>query len=202
MLRSCWIWMVPGAVVGALLLSGCGPSGQGSDGGDDAFAGIEFTSASSELTSDCRAAADQLGFPVPCPTEHPTTGENLRCAVPPDLRDAQVSPKEGCVIGSAFVLAINGIPAGRAAESISHFVIEATPLNGASRTPNCEGSSAQFGEHEGRVGTCDGIHINHVAAFWDRDEVLYVVSAHGNSDVRRRVVQRVAEAVELMPPGH
>lgn len=106
--RDPWMRIVPGLLVGTLLLSGCGTDGDPSVRGD--LAGIEFSSASSELMVDCQEAADQLGFAVPCPTEHPTTGETVRCAVPPDLRDAEVNPKDGCVIGNTFVLAINGSP--------------------------------------------------------------------------------------------
>lgn len=182
--------LLGGLLAGAVALSGCG--------GSEDLGGIEFTSAPRDLTAECQDAADQLGFAVPCPTEHPVRGGAVSCEVSPGLANTS---RNGCITGTTtFLLAINGIEADSAAESISHFVIEGTRLDDPDRSPNCEGEPARFGPWEGHVGTCDGIHNGHVAVFWDVDETRYVVGAHGDSDVRRRVVRRVAGAIELLPP--
>lgn len=184
--------LLTGMLAAGLVAAGCG--------NDETLAGIEFTSASQALVDDCRDAAEQLGFAVPCPMEHPIRSGPVRCVAPSEPGSADVQADEGCGLAGAFVLSINGIGADRTAESISHFVIEGTRLDGPDRRRGCQGEPARLGPHQGHVGTCDGIHTDHVAAFWDRDDVRYVVSAHGDSEVRRRVVQRVASATELVPP--
>ena len=61
------------------------------------------------LVADCQAAADLLGFPVPCPTALPATNNPVRCEIPGAFMDANVSPKEGCALGEGFLLSPRGI---------------------------------------------------------------------------------------------
>lgn len=149
-----------------------------------------------ELRSDCLHAAELLGFPVPCPTLLPEAVDVVRCEVPGDFAYSNVTPKEGCALGEGFILAPN--------TNVPHLMILGAREEARS---DCSNSlphvSASVQGHRAVMIDCPstaGLVADHVLLTWSLEGIAFGVTAHGHTAANRKVVQDVADAVQLVKP--
>jgi hypothetical protein len=150
------------------------------------------------LVADCQAAADLLGFPVPCPTALPATNNPVRCEIPGAFMDANVSPKEGCALGEGFLLS----PRGIRDLDLFHLLIEGSleeEFGCGMEDPHKEVQTS-YGSALLFTCTSPGLHEGHTLIRLDLDGVMVRVSAHGHTDHNESAVRAIADTIEMVPP--
>ncbi len=152
------------------------------------------------LMEQCQAAADLLQFAVPCPSALPATNNPVRCEIPGAFRDSNITPKEGCALGRAFLLE----PTGIQDLELFHLIVE----GGKDERSGCgmdeEGQAVQLGDRGAMLFACgefSGLHANHTLVRFQEDDVFVDVSAHGHTELNERAVLSIAEAIQMVPPA-
>ena len=152
------------------------------------------------LLEQCQAAADLLQFAVPCPSALPATNNPVRCEIPGAFRDSNITPKEGCALGRAFLLE----PTGIQDLELFHLIVE----GGKDERSGCgmdeEGQAVQLGDRGAMLFACgefSGLHANHTLVRFQEDDVFVDVSAHGHTELNERAVLSIAEAIQMVPPA-
>ena len=166
---------------------------------DTAESAYPLAATDETLRMECQHAAALLGFSVPCPTALPETNNPVRGEIPGAFRDARISPKEGCALGSGFLLE----PTGIKDLDLFHLFVE-----GAQAERNRCGTAepheeVRIGDRLGSLMLCTdaGLHEGHTMVRFEVDDISVMVSAHGHDQVQRRAVLAIAEEIEMVPPG-
>jgi hypothetical protein len=213
------------AIIAILSLSGCtAGSSKASPASSAGQAEVHLVAATAELGNECAAAADALGFAVPCPAQVPSIdGRAMTC---PPLVGAATSPcvgSEGLPPYHVFALDFSGfdVPAGYFGvdgNPVGHIAIEARPHNQSPPSP-CVGAVALGPVIAGSWTTAafncsndtlevqraamhgEGTYAGHTMLAWSQDGIDYIVSAHGQTTVNRDLLVRLVNATTLTPPS-
>ena len=180
---------------------------------------VRLVAASTELQSQCAAAANRLGFAVPCPAQVPTlAGQGMTCPA------SQGGMRASCVGGlDGFFLELSGfdVPSGYVGadgKATGHLIVEANrhddrppiPCIGGKRVAKVVAGSWTTTEYrcpndsfavqrEARHG--EGAHAGHLLLEWSRDGIDYIASAHGHTTVNLDLLKRLVGSMTLIPPG-
>ncbi|MCZ7533961.1 MAG: hypothetical protein M5U23_11265 [Acidimicrobiia bacterium] len=152
---------------------------------------IVLTIMGSDFRDTCVAAADLLGFAVPCPHTIPFQTGSQYCRPSNDDQDTP------CVSSGTFMVELSGSRSLDAQKVLSHFVIEASRFD-----PVCDDPTViRFGKYEGSLVECGGgIHHDSVAFTWNEDGVYYTVSARGDRETAIDAIGIVVQDIEMVEP--
>ncbi len=148
------------------------------------------------LLDECKSAADELGFAVPCPTALPPLTAPARCA----RSFADISPNEPCVHGRGFVL----LPTVSTDSGLFHLVIEASDTPNPDCGVDDSHEKIDIGGYSGFLIECSelaGVLAGHSLVRWNVDDITIDVSLHGHSEQDQIAAVSIAEAVDLVAPS-
>jgi hypothetical protein len=188
--------------------------GRSTDGATDEVTGVPLAEPAPGLAQQCRSAARSLGFAVPRPTRLPlVAGEPVDCS-----GDCIGLAGERGAEVRGFFLSVEGYDASAGApETVRHLIVEALRAQDAPPSPCFEGVPAGALEANGQdiaVLECppdspqaqanirhgEGAHIEHLLAYWDSQEIRYVVSVHRTTADDRPLLEQLVSSIELIEP--
>jgi hypothetical protein len=184
---------------------------------------VNLVAAPAELRNECAAAANQLGFAVPCPAQVPkAAGRGMRCPVPESAMPAPCVGLEGLPPHPAFGLDFSGfdVPSGYQGvdgKAMGHLYIEARPRGESPPSPcigarrlgtiaagrwtaneySCSSDTLAV-QREARHG--EGAYLGHLLFAWSQDGIDYIASAHGHTIVNRDLLVQLVGSMTLIPP--
>ncbi len=161
---------------------------------------VDLTPTDAVLRQQCQEAADLLGFPVPCPSALPPTNQPVRCRIPGDFAGADVTPKEGCALGSGFILA----PSRFTNPELFHLVIEGSLSPRVDCGVDDPHRRIAIDGAEGFLADCSelaGLVANHVLVRIQVGEVFVDVSVHDHTEDNRSVVVAIAQEIAMVEPS-
>lgn len=211
-----------GAFAVALLVSVAACSGSNSSRSKPLDSSVPLVPASEELRGQCTAAANRLGFAVPCPSQVPKVqGRGIVC---PPNRDAALPPctgSAGVLQYPTFFIDVNGFRVGPGyvgveGKPIGHLtitagkhedspgppcfgvVVGAFPIRDRAVTEyRCANDSLRV-QRDARHG--EGAYIGHLLLAWSANGIDYAVSAHGHTKANLALLKRLAASVKSTAP--
>jgi hypothetical protein len=170
-----------------------------------AVGGVYLVPTGGRLQRRCQAAADRVGFPVPCPALLPAMSPN---AVPP----APCDQRFACEQDYGFVLEEDGfvVPpdyVGPPGQEAGRLVVAAA-TDRAEPVVACEGQERPVATvtvhgRPGRLVDClgAGLYYDSVLVRWRERGVVMVVSVRGHTRLQRELATTVAEHSRPVAPG-
>jgi hypothetical protein len=213
---------VAGALAGLLVLVGCTDDSSKSDARETV---PRLVDASDALQRQCVAAAEKLGFAVPCPRRVPALrGAAMDCSRP---RLMQSGESRAPCVGLAgerpaeiFFVDFTGfdVPAayvGIDGKREGHLIIEARRHADSPPRPCFDGVEREAPPIAGRPITryaCpsrsarmerlirhgEGAHTDHVLFAWGGSGIDYVASAHGDTAANARLITQIVESIDIV----
>jgi hypothetical protein len=170
-----------------------------------AVGGVYLVPPGGRLQRRCQAAADRLGFAVPCPALLPAMSPN---AVPP----APCDQRFRCLRGAGFVLEEDGfvVPPGYvgAAGQAHGRLVVAAASRAADHVVACQGQQrlvATVTPHgiRGRLVQCSGsgVHYDSVLVRWRERGVVMVASVLGHNQLHQQLAMTAAEHARVVSPS-
>ena len=206
-----------------LLISGAACSGSGSSGSQALDSSIPLVSSSSQLRGQCAAAAERLGFAVPCPAQVPEgPGHEVVC---PPSRDAAFPPctgQAGELKYAIFFMDVNEFRVGPGyvgveGKRVGHLTISAVKHEDSPGPPcfgtvvgtfrisdevvteySCTDESLRV-QRDARHG--EGAYVGHLLLSWSTNGIDYAVSAHGHTHANMALVKRLAVSITFTAPA-
>jgi hypothetical protein len=184
---------------------------------------VTLVAASAQLASECAAAADQLGFAVPCPSQVPSVdGHAMACPEPVGQNTTPCVGREGLAGYPVFALDFSGfdVPDGYVGidgNASGHVFIEARRQSDSPQQP-CIGATHSGTVVAGRWNTIayrcsndslavqraathgEGAYQGHTLLTWDQGGIDYIASAHGQTAPNRDLLVRLVQSMTLIPP--
>lgn len=211
-----------GAFAVALLVSIAACSGSGPSTSKPLDSSVPLFPASEALRGQCAAAANRLGFAVPCPAQVPELqGHGIVC---PPNHDAALPPctgRAGVLRYPIFFMDVNGFRVGAGyvgvdGKPVGHLTISAAK-HGDSPDPPCFGvvvGTLPIGdrvvteyrctndslrvERDARHG--EGAYVGHLLLVWSANGIDCAVSAHGHTKANLTLLKRFAASVKSTAP--
>ncbi len=193
-----------------------------SDGVSNDSTAVPLVQAPTEMAAQCRTAAEALEFAVPCPSRVPIAkGRGLTCEAPPPTTD--LPPCVG-IAGTqrTFFLQFTDFDVGRGYRGVDgkpegHVLVTASPVSGGAPRP-CIGTVQRRGvmvpwgaatiyrcssdglrvQRQAMHG--EGAQLGHVLLAWTQNGIVYSVSAHGDTAVNLRLIERFTKSMILVQP--
>jgi hypothetical protein len=185
---------------------------------------VSLVPALAELRGQCAAAANRLGFAVPCPTVLPAMGgKGMSCLPPVRAALGPCLGLEGLPPYPVFGLDISGfdVPAdyvGVDGKAMGHLSVEArthlesppNPCIGGTLLGNvavgvwtatefsCPNDSVIV-QREAMHG--EGTQAGHLLLEWSQSGIDYIASAHGHTSVNQELLRQVVTSMTLIAPG-
>jgi len=184
---------------------------------------VHLVAAPRRLREDCAAAADRVGFAVPCPSQVPSVGgHGMGCPTPQGVMPAPCVGFEGSPAYPIFALDLSGFDVPRSYVGVDgaargHLVVEARPLRDSPPLPciggqrigtvpvgrwtaaryECPVDSAVV-QREAMHG--EGSHAGHVLLEWHQGSIDYIASAHGHTATNLDFLERLVRSMTLVAP--
>ncbi len=209
-----------GAVAFLISLAAC--SGSESSRSQAAASTIPLVAASLEFRGQCAAAAEQLGFAVPCLSQVPTVrGHGIVCPPSPDAALLPCTGRAGVLHYPIFFMDVNEFRVGPGyvgvgGKPVGHLTISGMKHEDSPGPPcfgtvigtfritdqmvtqySCTNDSLRV-QRDAQHG--EGAYVGHLLLAWSANGIDYAVSAHGHTRANLALVKRLAASIRFAAP--